>query len=208
MGKVKEIRSLFNEIKTVRRELKAQLEEIAANDRISDIVKSEQREKIIEAAKMRLAEIQKQADETMPVWEQIAEQQNAFNYNDPRLLAAAQFIKLNGAKLPETAWRQMIDDYSTRPAELLYLADLFDSNGVVYAAAAAADVAKKTAYSASLPQRVSDKLYYMTQSVELNENEDCDGLDGELDALEQYETELEEKDAAKNKSESEVNKSE
>ena len=206
MGKVKEIRSLFNEIKTVKRELKAQLEEIAANDHISDIVKSEQREKIVEAAKMRLAEIQKQADESMPVWEQIAEQQNAFNYNDPRLLAAAQFIKLNGAKLPETAWRQMIDDYSTRPAELLYLADLFDSNGVVSAAVAAADVAKKTAYSASLPQRVSDKLYYMTQRADLDENEEYGDLESELDAMEQYETALEAESAIK--SESEVNKSE
>lgn len=206
MGKVKDVRALFNEIKTVKRELKAQLDEITANDRISDIVKSEQREKAVENAKIRLDEIHKKADATIPAWEQIDARRNGFNYNDPRLLAAAQFIQLNGAKLPENAWKQMISDYATRPAELRYLADLFDRYGVVGAVTAATDAVKATEYSATLPQRVSDKLYYMTQRTDLAENEEYGDLESELDAMEQYETALEAESAIKN--ESEVNKSE
>ena len=151
--------------------------------------------KALEEAKTKLAEIHERAEAAYPDWEALAAKAQAFNYADTRLLAAAQFVKMNGKSIPENAWRQMISDYANRPAELHYLAELFDSNGVVDAALVAADTAKEITFSSTFPQRVTDSLYYIC-NADPHAEIDTSGIVKELDAMETYEARMEAAEAA------------
>lgn len=186
MSNTKKIRALIEEMDSVRKEAQKLIKEISQDRNYSDNYKANQRMKVIEDAKAKLIEINDLAEMIMPKLEAIAGKQKEFNYNDPKLLSAVQFIQLNGAKTPEHAWRQMISDFSENPSELFYLSDIFDSNGVIDGAITAKETAQKYAFSANLPQRIADKFYYMCQS-DPTAHVDVSGIVNDLDALEQYE---------------------
>ena len=112
------------------------------------------------------------------------EKKDAFDYTDPRLLAAVNFIQANGSKLPEAAWSKMVKDFDGKSRVLFYLSELFDSHGLTDAAITANEAAKGARMTASFPQRVADAIYYATSS-DPGKNVDFSGYEKELSRIEE-----------------------
>ena len=177
------IREVFNAIKAVKAELAEQLEKINADVIHSGNYKLAQREEARESAKQRLEEINAEADEAIRALLEKTQEQDAFDYSDPRLLAAVQFIQANGNALPEAGWRQMVRDFEGRSKVLFYLSELFDSHGLVDAAIEANEAAKTAKMAESFPQRLGDAIFYAT-SADPEKSVDFRGYEAELSKIE------------------------
>ncbi len=186
MSKAQEIREILEEIERIRREATESIEEVRRNGNFSDAYKAQLIEKAINGAKANIEEINERVEAILPDLEAFAIQQQRFDYNDPKLLAAIQFIQANGNNTPETAWRQMIADFSGKPQELFYLSTLFEKNRLIDGAVAAKEAAQPFAFSAGLPQRLADKIYYVSQADPLA-HIDLSAFESDLDAFERVE---------------------
>lgn len=187
MSLAMEIRALIDTMEDTRRELAEKLQQIASDTDHSDTYKARKRAEAIEDAKKELQWVHEQVERRIPALEALAVKQKSFSYTDPKLLSAIDFVQRNPGAVPEPAWQAMIADFTGRPAELFYLSDLFSKNGVVAAAIAAKEAANTVAISSGLPQRVADKVFYMT-STDPSAHVDASSLMGDLDALERYES--------------------
>lgn len=190
MSKAKQVKAYLYEMDSIRGELQETLAKISRDDDHSESYKAAQSSKAIDEARTRLKEIAERAEAALPAWEQLTAKQAAFSYDNPKLLAAVQFIKETGAGLPETAWRSMITDFHNKPAVLFYLADVMDKNGVIDGAISAKETAQKIAISASLPQRLSDSIFYAAEADPAS-HVDLSGLINDLDGLDAFESALE-----------------
>ena len=190
MSKANQIKAYLHEMDSTRRELAETLAKISGDRDHSDSYKAAARSKAIDEARARLKDVAGKAEAALPAWEQLAAKQAAFSYDDPKLLAAVQFIKTNGDKLPETAWKSMIADFHNKPAVLFYLADMLDSNGVIDGAITAKETAQKIAFSANLPQRLGDSIYFVAEA-DPTAHVDLSGLMRELDGLDAFEAAIE-----------------
>ena len=178
------IQEIFNEIKAVKAALATRIAEIDADVIHSGEYKLAQSEEAREQAKARLAEINAEADDAIRVLMARTEKKDAFDYTDPRLLAAVNFIQANGSKLPEAAWSKMVKDFDGKSRVLFYLSELFDSHGLTDAAITANEAAKGARMTASFPQRVADAIYYATSS-DPGKNVDFSGYEKELSRIEE-----------------------
>lgn len=190
MSKTKKVREIIEEINTVRRELAEETERIKTDWSRSDSFKADAMAEALEEAEAKLAEIGERAEAAALDLESLTEAQQAFDYSNPKLLAAAQFVQANKA-VPEAAWQQMISDFSKSPQELFYLSDLFAANGAIDAAIAAKEAAQEVAFSSGLPQRLSDKLYFVTHA-DPRSHIDLSGLERDLDTLDRVEANMQE----------------
>ncbi len=188
MSKIKKIRMIIEEINTVRQELAEETERINESWGTSEEAKQVLRSAMYEAAIERLSEIFESAESVIADIETLTEIQSAFDYSNPKLLAAAQFIQSNKT-VPTAAWQQMISDFSKCPQELLYLSGLFAANKLHDAAIAAEEAAKEVSFSGGIPQRLSDKLYFVTHA-DPRAHIDLSGIERDLDALERAEANL------------------
>lgn len=105
-----------------------------------------------------------------------------FDYADPKLQGALNFIKISGNSLPETAWRQMISDFSDKPAVLRHLATAFDENKVAEASMCATERANIGSTDESFAQRLDDYLYFVTTSP-AEKSVDFSGYRSELESF-------------------------
>lgn len=190
MSKAKQIKAYLYEMDSTRRELAEMLARISNDRDHSDSYKATARSKAIDEARARLKDIAARAEAALPAWDQLAAKQTAFSYDDPKLIAAVQFIKLNGAALPETAWKSMIADFHNKPAVLFYLAETMDNNGIVDGAITAKETAQQIAFNANLPQRLGDGIYFAAEA-DPTARVDLSGLMNELDGLDAFEAALE-----------------
>ena len=178
------IQEIFNEIKAVKAALAARIAEIDADVIHSGEYKLAQREEAREEAKARLEEIGTEADEAIRAFVARTQKQDAFDYTDPRLLAAVNFIQANGSKLPEAAWSKMVKDFEGKSRVLFYLSELFDSHGLTDAAIVANEAAQGARMTESFPLRVADAIYYATSS-DPSRNVDFSGYEAELSRIEE-----------------------
>lgn len=187
MSKAKEIKAYLYDMENTKRELAEKLAQIGGDSVHSESYKAEARAKAIDEASIRLKAIAEKAEAALPDWKQLAEKQNAFSYDDPKLLAAVQFIKLEGKSLPESAWKTMIADFHDKPAVLTYLADTMERCELIDGAISAKEAAQQIAFNTNLPQRIADGIYYAAES-DPTAHIDMSGLVNELDGLEAFET--------------------
>ena len=190
MAKSQKIRDILAEIKSVRSELIEETERIKTDWSRSDSFKADAMAEAFEEAEAKLAEIGERAEAAVLDLESITAVQNAFDYSNPKLLAAVQFIQSNKT-VPDAAWQQMISDFAKCPQELFYLSDLFSKNGATAAAIAAKEAAQEVAFSGGLPQRLSDKLYFVTHA-DPSAHIDLSGIEQDLAVLERAEANLRE----------------
>ncbi len=176
---MKSIYNIFKEIKSVKAQLSDKLAEIDADVIHSGEYKLAMREEAREAARARLKEINVEAEGAISKLVKGAQAQDVFDYSDPRLLSAVQFVQANGSALPESAWKQMVHDFDGKPKMLSYLSGLFDSCGAFEAAIAANEAARSARMTESFPQRLSDAIYYAT-SADPTAEVDFSGYESEL----------------------------
>ena len=183
MGKTQEIRSIISRIKGVKAELAEQIEKIHDDPTHSDLYKQTEMGMAESAAQAALEEIWEEAEEIIDGLEELVNGTAVFDYGNPRLLAAVQFIQANSGSVPEAAVKQMLSDFAGKPAELQYLSGFFEKHGALDAAIAASEAAKHDAVSLSLPKRLSDAVFYVTHQ---NPDARCDfgGFESELALLE------------------------
>ena len=184
MSKTQEIRNIFTKIIGVKAALAEQIEKIHDDPTHSQLYKETEKGIAESAAQAELEEIWEEAEEIIDGLEGLVSGAAVFDYGDPRLLAAAQFIQANSGSVPEAAVKQMLSDFAGKPAELEYLSGFFEKHGALDAAIAASEASKQVAVSASLPKRLSDAVYYVTHQ---NPDARCDfrGFESELALLEE-----------------------
>lgn len=105
-----------------------------------------------------------------------------FDYSDPKLQGALNFIKISGNSLPEAAWRQMISDFSDKPAVLRHLATAFDENKVAEASMCATEQANLGGMDETFAQRLDDCLFFATTSP-AESSVDFSGYRSELESF-------------------------
>jgi len=192
MKKATLIKELVNRYHVIQNTLQDQLQEINADVEHSTSWKAVKKNEAMDKAQTRILQVYDDIEMALIGLNELRDKQFAFDYSDPKLLGAVQFIKTNGRHLPESAWKQMIQDYRNKPAVLFYLSDLFGKSELVDAAIAAKDAANTISFSANLPQRISDSMYYITHAADPTGYVDTSGIMRELDALEAYETRISE----------------
>ena len=177
----KEIKGLLNEIRVIKSEHAKKAEEIRKQDLYSDAWKREQLGKLERETAEALAKIADCAEEAVSAVDGEIAKYFTFDYANPKLVAAMQFMQIAGNNVPAEAWKAMIADLDGHPQELRFLSGLFDKSGAKDAAVAAAEAVKNLKVKESLPDRLSDAIYYACNTTV---ETDFSGVEAELNALE------------------------
>ena len=177
------IRAFVKSYEAAREALNTEIAHIEANTTFSFEHKEALKQAAQDKAKASLKLGLKQVDGDIVKLEERASQNTAaFDYSNPKLISAVTFINASGKNLPVIAAEQMVRDFSSRPAELKYLSDVFKSYGLVSASMSATEAAKEASMSVTLPQRISDMLYYSIDAAGPLKEKPFTGLLAELDA--------------------------
>lgn len=109
-------------------------------------------------------------------------QESEFDYSNPDLLAALNFIELAGENVTETAVKTMINKLADKPKELAFLGDVLGKKRMIEYAALVNEAVTEQNVKASLPQRLDDAIYYATDG---NPEKDVSftEIEAELDAI-------------------------
>ena len=157
---VKNITDLFDEIQAKKADLAKRIAAIKADENTSDKYKAQQIALEIEKASKGFVEVNGRADKAVSELASRTLKRGSFAYDDPRLLAAINFINASKTEIPRAAWEQMLSDLAGKPQEILYLSQLLNEHGDKAAAVAAHEQVKAFEIAESLPQRLSDSIYY------------------------------------------------
>ena len=184
----KDVLRLFDEIATIKEALSQELIEISQNTRNSEVYKEELRRAAREKATAALADIQNKSDSIIESIRITAKNHAAFDYSNEKLLAAIKFTEANGKSLPEKAWKQMIADFGDKPQELLFLSTLFGKHGIIDGAIEAKEAARVELVADSLPQRLSDTIYFVC-TADPEAHTDFSGILSEINNIQEDEQE-------------------
>ena len=157
----KKVIDALNSIQTEKDALRESLIKISADDTRSDAWKLSEREKATEQAKEKIMQIYESCEESIRTLEMAANSlYTTFDYSNPKMLGAISFITNCGENIPDAAVEQIIRDFSGKAAELSFLSDLFAKHGALNASIIAKEKVKDATMNASLPQRLSDSVFY------------------------------------------------
>lgn len=181
--RIEMLKADFAAVLNVKEEYKKELGRIEADTAHSENYKLEKRLESEEVARGKLEEIFSRAEKCIGELESVINgADKAFDYASPRLAGAVTFITANGTNTPLEACEAMINDFVGHPKELAFLASLFERNGLTAAAVSASEAASVSAAKATLPQRLSDYLFYSSKAAPDSEV-DFTGFMEELDVL-------------------------
>lgn len=172
-----EIKRIFREIENAKKVLKIELDEIEADTTRSGEYKMQQRQAAVQKAEAKLHEIRERAenlDLKMPEAE--------FDYSNPDLLAALNFIEFAGENVTETAVRTMISKLADKPKELAFLGDVLGKKRMIEYSVLVNEAVTEQNVKASLPQRLDDAIYYATDGSPEKDVSFAE-IEAELDAV-------------------------
>ncbi|MCR4606694.1 MAG: hypothetical protein K5771_03100 [Oscillospiraceae bacterium] len=171
------IRGLFNEINAVKAELRKELSEITDNNMWSSEYKIQQRVVAREKAIERLNSIKLKSEDALS---EMNFQPDPFDYTNPKMLEALNFINAAGNKLPEAAVSAMLDAFKGKAEELKFLKKVFESNLLYEYAVIADEAAKEASKGKDFQQKLGDFLYY-SAGADPEKEIDFSGIDKELE---------------------------
>ena len=173
----KEIKGIFREIEQAKKVLKIELEEINDDVTRSGEYKQQQRLIAIQKAEDKLHEIRERAGNL-----DFTIQETEFDYSNPDLLAALNFIELAKENVTEAAVRTMIDKLADKPKELAFLGDVLGNKRMIEYAALVNEAVTEQKAKSTLPQRLDDVIYYATDGNPEKEVSFAE-IEAELDAV-------------------------
>lgn len=189
MTKAKKVKALVTELQTIREEYIERLNEIRNNADYSESYKTKAYDRAKKEAETKLIDIREQIKTVLPEIEALTVKQKNFDYKNSDLISAMKFIQMSGKNVPESAWRQMIENHADNPSELFFLASLLERNGIITGAIEAKETANKICISTELPHRVSDMVYYVSEA-DITDSVNMDNVFSGLDSLDNYESQL------------------
>ena len=156
------IKSIFRGIEVVKSDLAEELRKIDADGTRSGNYKAQQREAAKEKAAELLQDIYEHSQRDITELKKAVRSESAFDYTNPKLVTAMNFIMTAGKSMPAAAAEQIIEDFKYKPAELKYLMTLFEKNGMTSYLIEAQEAVNFEMMRESLPDRLDDLLYYST----------------------------------------------
>ena len=172
-----EIKSIFREIEIIKKTLRDEIAEIEADTTRSGEYKLQQRQAAIKKAEEELKLIRERAEKL-----DLKLKDEKFDYSNPDLMAALNFIELAGENVTETAVRTMISKLADKPKELAFLGDVLGKKRMIEYAALVNEAVTVQETKATLPQRLDDCIYYATDGNPEKEI-DFSAIESELDAV-------------------------